>query len=71
MQLPLGIPLVYYYQHMSSTAGHMKQSPLTTCGSLRVDEFLEDLIGLPQAGNAASDEVVQPAGDRLGSTRSN
>ena len=48
----------------------MKQSPLTTCGSLRVDEFLEDLIGLPQAGNVASDEVIQPAGDRLGSTRS-
>ena len=27
----------------------MKQSPLKTCVSLRVDEFLEDFVGLPQA----------------------
>ena len=37
---------------MPSTALYMKQSPLKTCVSLRVDEFPEDFVGLPQAMSA-------------------
>ena len=49
MQLPLGIPLVYYYQCVSNNARYMKQSPFKTCVSLCVDEFLDDFVGLTPA----------------------
>ena len=38
----------------------------TTCRSLRVDELLEHLVRLSQVGDTASDELIQPADDRLG-----
>ena len=43
----------------------MNKLLLTTCGSLRIDELLEHFVGLSQVGNTASDELIQPADDRL------
>ena len=38
----------------------------TTCRSPCIDELLEHLVRLSQVGDTASDELIQPADDRLG-----